>query len=78
MAKISYHVFFFYITISRFYNDSLSCCFTILSEQCSKNNCPIIKTKPFEVTHIKKEWWIQAKVGEDKNLCHYFTFVIKK
>ncbi len=28
--------------------------FTILSEQCSQNNLPIIKTKSFKVTNIKK------------------------
>ncbi len=28
--------------------------FTIFSEQCSQNNFPIIKTKPFKVTKIKK------------------------
>ncbi len=32
--------------------------YTILSEQCSQNNSPIIKTNPFKVTKCKKEWWI--------------------
>ncbi len=27
--------------------------FTILSDQCSQNNFPIIKTRPFKVTNIK-------------------------
>ncbi len=41
MEKISYH--FFFLEISRFYHDSLSCC--KLSERYSPNNFPIIKTK---------------------------------
>ncbi len=64
IAKISHHVFVF------LYHDFTILChvgFTILSEQCSLNNFPIIKTKPFKVTKC-------TKVGEDKNLCHYFIF----
>ncbi len=52
--------------------------FTILSYQCSQNNVPIIKTRPFKVTHIKWMVDIKAKVGEDTNIFHYFMFVIKK
>ncbi len=49
MAKISYHNF---ITILCHVG------FTILSDQCSQNNFPIIQTKPFKVTKYVKEWWI--------------------
>ncbi len=50
MTKISYHVFFRNITIlSRFRHVG----FTIVSEQCSQTNVPIIKTRPFQVTNIK-------------------------
>ncbi len=52
MAKIS--LFFF---ISRFHDFILILChvgFTVLSEQCSQNNFPIIKTKPLKVTKHKK------------------------
>ncbi len=44
MAKISYHDF---ITILCHVG------FTILSDQCSQNYFPVIKTKPFKVTNIK-------------------------
>ncbi len=44
-GKISYHDF---ITILCYVG------FTIFSEQCSQNNFPIIKTKPFMVTKYKK------------------------
>ncbi len=41
--------------------------FTILSEQCSQNNFPIIKTKPFKVTKYKTRMVdIKTKVGEYK------------
>ncbi len=51
MAKISYHVFFF-----KYHNFIMILChvgFTILSDQCSQNSFPIIKTRPFKVTNIK-------------------------
>ncbi len=32
----------------------------------------------FKETNIKRMVDILAKVGEDKNCCHYFIFVIKK
>ncbi len=56
MAKMSYHYFFFFrnITISRFFVMLI----LLLSEQCSQNNVPIIKTNPFKVTKYKKVWWI--------------------
>ncbi len=51
--------------------------FTILSEQCSKNKCPIIKTKPFKISKYKiKKGRYLGQNGQ--NLCHYFIFVIKK
>ncbi len=52
MAKISYHVF---LEISRHDFITILCHvgFTILSDQCSQNNFPIIKTRPFKVTNIK-------------------------
>ncbi len=62
MAKISYHAFFFFfLEISRFHDFITILChvgFTILSEQCSQNNVPVIKTNPFKVTKYKNEWWI--------------------
>ncbi len=54
MAKISYNDLF---RKSRFHNFITIFChvgFTILSEQCSQTNIPIIKTNPFKVTNIKK------------------------
>ncbi len=51
MAKISWFV----LEISRFF---VMLVLLFLSEQCSQNNSPIIKTNPFKVTKCKKEWWI--------------------
>ncbi len=51
-----------------------------LSEQWSQTNFPILKTKPYKVTRykIKKSGRYLGQRGEDKNLCHYFIFAIKK
>ncbi len=49
MAKISYHVLFFLYFIMILCHVG----FTILSDQCSQNHFPIIKTRPFEVKNIK-------------------------
>ncbi len=75
MAKISYLFFFL-----KYHNFTILCHvdFNIVSDQCSQNNLPIIKTNPFTVTKYKKVWWIFIpKWGKIKNLCHYFIFVIK-
>ncbi len=48
--------------------------FTILSDQCSQNNFPIIKTRPFKVTNIKLMVDI-CEVGEDK-ICIIVFFII--
>ncbi len=47
--------------------------FCKLFEHYSQTNCLIIKTKPFKITkYLKSMAYIYAKVGEDKNLCHYY------
>ncbi len=54
LGEISYHNFFFFI--SRFHDFIMVLChvgFTILSDQCSQNNFPVIKTRSFTVTNIK-------------------------
>ncbi len=46
----------FVLEISRFHDFIMLLChvgFTILSDQCSQNNFPIIKTRSFKVTNIK-------------------------
>ncbi len=75
MAKISYHNLFLnyhnFITIL--------CCvgFTILSEQCSQNNFPIIKTS-FQGNKIKKEWWIfRPKCAKIKKSLLLFSLLLK-
>ncbi len=51
---------FFFFTFHDFITILCHVGFTIFffSEQCSQNNFPIIKIKPFKVTKYKKEWWI--------------------
>ncbi len=41
------------------------------------NNFPITKINPFKVPKYEKYGGYLDKSGEDKNLCHYFIFVIK-
>ncbi len=46
----------FFLEISQFHDFIMILChvgFTIFSDQCSQNNFPIIKTRPFKVTNIK-------------------------
>ncbi len=57
VAKISCHVFF-WLQFHDFIKILCHFGFTILSEQYSQTNFPIIKTKPFKVAKYKKEWWI--------------------
>ncbi len=66
-----------FTVLSRFFV-MLGFVFCKLFEHYSKTHFPIIKTKPFKVTkYLNSIADIYAKVGEDKNLCHYFIFVIK-
>ncbi len=63
---------FFFLEISRFYHDSLSCWFLLfckLSEQCSQTNFPIIK--PFKVT--KKGEKRTADIYNSTNLLHLYS-----
>ncbi len=73
MAKISYHCFLFFIFTILCHVD-----FTILSEQCSQNNFPIIKTNPFKVTKYKKVWWIfRPKWGKIKICVIILSLLLK-
>ncbi len=52
--------------------------FCKLFEYFSQTNFPIIKKKLLKNKILKMMADIYVKVGEDKNFCNYFIFVIKK
>ncbi len=74
-----YHVMIV-LEISQFNDFILILChvgFTIVSEQCSQNNFPIIKTNPFKVTKYKKLWLIFRPMWAKIKIFVIILFVIK-